>query len=753
EPASLVTDVSEGEACPTDSGFIADQDRATIAKSSTLSHDSAPRDTSPAANEGSMQHNISELMALCTSLQRQYSKLQAKFQAQEEEIVKLKERVKVLEDKDDVTVTQSGDDAPIKGRSINEGEAAAKRISIDSEEIARVLTSMDAATVLAGELIEVGPTTSLIVTRRKGKEVMVESDTPKKKKLQEQIDAQVARELEEKQEKENMRINEQIARDAEVVRIHAEEELQRMIDNLDKSNETIAKYLQEYQDFASELPLEKRIELISDLVKYQDNNSKVYKFQSQQRRPMTKKQKREYYMAVIRRNLGWRVKDFKGMSFEEIEAKFAEVWKQVEDFIPMGSKEETERLKRKGLNLEQEQVKKQKSSKEAPEIETFTEDVTEEKIKEMMNEQEHGEHFKLILELLKKEKLYAKFSKCEFWIPRVQFLGHVIDSRGIHVDPAKIESGKDWASPKTPTEICQFLGLAGYYRRFIEGFSKIAKPMTKLTQKKVIFNWGDKQEAAFQLLKQKLCSAPILALPEGAEDFVAYCDASYKDLGAILMCSSVRSEDLEALSRAFQKALGTRLDMSTAYHPQTDGQSERTTQTLEDMLRACVIDFGNGWERHLLLVEFPYNNSYHASIKDAPFEALYGRKCRSPVCWAEVRDAQLIGPEIIQETTEKIVQNKQRLQAACDRQKSYADVRRKPLEFQVGDRVMLKVSPWKGVVRFGKRGKLNPSYIGPFKKCLSDEPLEIPLDELHIDDKLRFVEEPVEIMDREIKRL
>nr|GFC95781.1 hypothetical protein [Tanacetum cinerariifolium] len=183
---------------------------------------------------------------------------------------------------------------------------------------ARVLTSMDAATVLAGGTdvptgsgfiptagppatvistgSEVGPTASPIATKRKGKEVM-------------------------------------IARDAEVARIHAEEELQEMIDSLDKSNETIAKYFQEYQDFASELPLEKRIKLISDL-------------------------KREYYMAVIRSNLGWRVKDFKGMTFKEIEAKFAEVWKHVENFIPMGSKEETERLKRKGLNLKQEQVKK-----------------------------------------------------------------------------------------------------------------------------------------------------------------------------------------------------------------------------------------------------------------------------------------------------------------------------------------------------------------------------------------------------------
>ncbi|GKD15984.1 putative reverse transcriptase domain-containing protein [Tanacetum coccineum] len=236
--------------------------------------------------------------------------------------------------------------------------------------------------------------------------------------------------------------------------------------------------------------------------------------------------------------------------------------------------------------------------------------------------------------------------------------------------------------------------------------------------------------------------------------------------------------------RSLQNALGTNLDMSTAYHPQTDGQSERTIQTLEDMLRACAIDFGKGWVNHLPLVEFSYNNSYHASIKAAPFEALYGRKCRSPVCWTEVGEAQILGPELIQETTEKIIQIKQRMQAARDRQKSYADLKRKPMEFQVRDKVMLKVSPWKRVVRFGKRGKLNPRYVGPFKvidrvgevayklelpeessrvhnmfhvsnlkKCHADEPLAVPLDGLHLDDKLHFVEEPLEIVGREVKRL
>nr|GEV01504.1 putative reverse transcriptase domain-containing protein [Tanacetum cinerariifolium] len=527
------------------------------------------------------------------------------------------------------------------------------------------------------------------------------------------------------------------------------------------------------------------------------------------------------------------------------------------------------------------------------------------------NKQEHEEHLKLILKLLKREKLYAKFSKCEFWIPKVQFLGHMIDSR------------------------------------------------------------GDKQEAAFQLLKQNLCSEPILALPEGAEDFVAYCDTSHKGLGAVLMQKEKRHylygmkctvfTDHKSLQHILdQKELNMRqrswlellsdYDCEIRYHlgkanvmadalnrkerikplrvralvmtigldlpkqflgaqtearkpenlkkedvggmmienskdpkkfrkeklePRTDEtlclnnrSSKKMYQHLKQlywwpnmkadistyvsMCLTCLrvkakhqkpsgllvqpeipqwkwdnitMDFvtklprtSSGYDTIWVIVDrltksaqfllmreddsmdkltklylkevvtrhripisiiFDRDPSYHASIKAAPFEALYGRKCQSPVCWAEVRDAQLIDLEIIQETTKTIAQIKQRLQAARDRQKSYADVRHKPLEFQVGDKFMLKVSPWKGVVCFGKREKLNPRYIGPFKvlakvgtiacrlklpqqlsrvhstfhvsnlkKCLSDEPLAIPLDELHIDDKLHFVKEPVEIRDR-----
>ncbi|GJX93289.1 putative reverse transcriptase domain-containing protein [Tanacetum coccineum] len=194
----------------------------------------------------------------------------------------------------------------------------------------------------------------------------------------------------------------------------------------------------------------------------------------------------------------------------------------------------------------------------------------------------------------------------------------------------------------------------------------------------------------------------------------------------ILIISDRDSRFTSRFWQSMQEALGTRLDMRS-------------------------------WDVHLPLVEFSYNNSYHSSVRCALFEALYGRKYRSPIMWAEVGEGQLIGPELVQETTEKISQIKDRLKAARDRQKSYADKRRKLLEFSVGDYVLLKVSPWKGVVRFRKKGKLAPRFVGPFeiiaKKCLADPTLQVPLDEIRVDNKLNFVEEPMEILEIEFKKL
>nr|GEX13420.1 putative reverse transcriptase domain-containing protein [Tanacetum cinerariifolium] len=465
------------------------------------------------------------------------------------------------------------------------------------------------------------------------------------------------------------------------------------------------------------------------------------------------------------------------------------------------------------------------------------------------SEEEHEAHLNTILDLLKKEKLYEKFSKCEFLLKEVQFLGHMVNIEGIHVDPSKVESVKNWKTPESPIEIRSFLGLASYYRRFIENFSKIAKPLTQLTQKNKAYVWGDKQKEAFHILKEKLYNAPVLALPDGPNDFVVYYDASNQGFGCVLMQRGKRDDDgiyffdrvwipsvggirkliideahtsrysvypgadkmyydlrdlywwpgmkrdiaeypeipewkrekitmdlvtklpksgsghdaiwvvvdrltksahflpiredykTEKLARiyineivarhgvpisiisdrdgrfasylwqALQKALGTKLNMSTAYHLETDGQSERTIQTLEDILRTCVMDFSGSWDTHLPLVEFSYNNSYHKSIKCEPFEALYGR-----------------------------------------------------------------------VVRFGKKGKLAPRYVGPFeiveligrvayrlklpqelscihdtfhvsnlKKCLAESDAQVPLEEIKIDESLRFIKEPIEIMERNAK--
>ncbi|XP_075109176.1 uncharacterized protein LOC142180967 [Nicotiana tabacum] len=182
-----------------------------------------------------------------------------------------------------------------------------------------------------------------------------------------------------------------------------------------------------------------------------------------------------------------------------------------------------------------------------------------------------------------------------------------------------------------------------------------------------------------------------------------------------------------------------------------DGQAERTIQTLEDMLRACVLDFKGNWDDHLPLIEFAYNNSYHSSIKMAPYEALYGRRCRSPIGWFEVGETELYGPDLIHQAIEKVKVIQERLRTAQSRQKSYSDVRRRDLEFEVSDWVFLRISPMKGIMRFGKKGKLSPRYIGP--KCIGDPSRVIPIKDVQVTEDLSYEEVPVAILDRQVRKL
>nr|GEZ32289.1 hypothetical protein [Tanacetum cinerariifolium] len=350
EPASPFRDDSQGEAFLTVSGLEAEQDRENIIKTSTLPYDSPPRVTSLAADEGSMQHKLQELTNLCTRLQRQQDEIASKITAQDLEISTSKARIKLLEDRDGGGDDPSREDATIKGRSLETGEEigvekSTERGSNDTEELCSPCCKDVTVSVPTGSCLV--PTASLIFTtasvvtpysRRKGKEKMVDSDTPKKKKLQEQIDVQVASEIEEQMAREDKRRNKQIARDAEIARIHAEKEPQMMIDGLDINNEMIAKHLYEYD------------------------------------KPLSKKQQREFYMSVLKSHSRWKTKHFKGMSLEEIKENFIPVWKQIEDFVPMDSKEEGEIFKRKGLRLEQDNAKKIKTSEE----------VSEEDLKKMM---------------------------------------------------------------------------------------------------------------------------------------------------------------------------------------------------------------------------------------------------------------------------------------------------------------------------------------------------------------------------------
>ncbi|WVZ70158.1 hypothetical protein U9M48_018846 [Paspalum notatum var. saurae] len=636
-------------------------------------------------------------------------------------------------------------------------------------------------------------------------------------------------------------------------------------------------------------------------------------------------------------------------------------------------------------------------------------------------EEEHAKHLRIVLQTLREHKLYAKLKKCDFWLNQVSFLGHIISGEGISADPIKIQAITDWKRSTTITEIRSFLGLAGYYRRFIEVFSQLSAPLTRLTRKGVKFEWTKECEENFQKLKRRLTTAPILTLPvvfsckttnymsrtialkiwrhylygEHCEIFIDHKSLKYiftqkelnmrqkrkadcnlaslnisqkeiiKDLGQLCLevcrirepsirvctlhvepdlheririnqgedtflmqvkkdieagrpsefqvrengsiwlkhricvpkdlalrqeimqeahaspytahpgstkmyhdlkevfwwpnmkreiaqfvlecptCQQVKVDhqktpglprtsaghdaiwvivdrltkvaqfvpikktySLQRLAKLYvkeivasygiplyivsdrdprfvsrfwkslHKALGTKLSFSTAYHPQTDGQSERVIQILEDTLRAISLDLKESWDESLTLVKFAYNNSYQSSIKMAPYEALYGRRCRSPICWGETGERKMIGPDLVQQAEEKIQIIRTHLKSAQDRQKKQADVRRRKLEFQVGDFVFLKVSPKKGTRRFGLCGKLSPRYVGPFqvvervgpvayrlnlpsdlsgvhnvfhvsllRKCLREptERAEIPLIELQPD--LSYEEYPTKILD------
>ena len=713
----------------------------------------------------------------------------------------------------------------------------------------------------------------------------------------------------------------------------------------------------------------------------------------------------------------------------------------------------------------------------------------------------HDTHFRVVLEILRKEQLYAKLSKCEFWLTEVSFLGHIVSKEGIQVDPKKIEVVVEWKPPRNVTEVRSFLGLVGYYRRFVKGFSMIVAPMTRLLEKNVKYEWSEKCQGSFEKLKAFLTEAPVLTQPTCGKEYVIYSDASLNGLRCVLMqegkvvayasrqlkpheknypthdlelaaivfalkiwrhylygekcfiytdhkslkylpsqrelnlrqrrwmelikdydcvidyhpgkanvvadalsrktvqtlralnanlslsddgtvvaelvarpnllnrvleaqkkdekisaiidhirdgketeftvnengvlcykarvcvpdddelrkaileeahsgsfaihpgstkmyqdlkmsfwwsgmkrdvsefvtkclvCQRVKAEhqvpsgllqpiripewkwdritmdfvvglpltgrkhdsvwvvvdrltksahflpvrtdySLDKLAELYikeivrlhgipisiisdrdprftsrfwgklQEAMGTRLNFSTAFHPQTDGQSERVIQILEDMLRSCAIDYEGSWDRHIPLVEFVYNNSFQSSIGMAPYEALYGRKCRTPLCWTELSERKVIGPDLIRETEEKVKIIREKLKVATDRQKSYTDMKRKDIRYEVDEKVFLKVSPWKKVMRFEKKGKLSPRFNGPYeviekvgpvpyrlalppdlekihnvfhvsmlRRYRSDPTHVVSMETIELKSDLTYEEEPVEILASEVKQL
>ncbi|XP_073361732.1 uncharacterized protein [Aegilops tauschii subsp. strangulata] len=374
------------------------------------------------------------------------------------------------------------------------------------------------------------------------------------------------------------------------------------------------------------------------------------------------------------------------------------------------------------------------------------------------NKQEHEVHLRLVLEKLREHQLYAKFSKCEFWLDEVAFLGHVVSGNGVAVDPSKVAAVTEWETPTAVGEIRSFLGLAGYYRRFIENFSKIAEPMTELLKKEKKFVWTDECEASFQELKQRLVTAPVLTLPGIHKDFQyhpgkanvvadalsrrSHANAINVDNMPPELCEQFRNLRLEMVPKGYlatlelHESLGTRLEFSTAFHPQTDGQIERVNQILEDMVKACALDYGSSWDDNLPYAEFSYNNSYQACLNMAPFEVLYGRKCRTPLMWDEVGERQFFGPDLIRDAEEKVKLIHDRLKIAQSRQKSYADAKRKEVTYEVGDRAYLRVSPLRGIKRFGIKEMMGV----PLRDT-------VPFEAIQLDSDLTYEEKPIKILE------
>ncbi|XP_073307232.1 uncharacterized protein [Primulina huaijiensis] len=444
------------------------------------------------------------------------------------------------------------------------------------------------------------------------------------------------------------------------------------------------------------------------------------------------------------------------------------------------------------------------------------------------NEEEHEEHLRLALQTLREKELYAKFKKCEFWLKSVSFLGHVISEAGVSVDPMKVEAITEWPKPKNATDIRSFLGLAGYYRKFVEGFSSIAIPLTKLTQKNSKFIWDEGCEKSFQTLKEKLASTPVLVLPTEDKEFTIYSDASKEGLGCVLMQEgrviayasrqlkpqekNYPTHDLElaavvfalkiwrhylygakckankvadALSRknggkitlaslSAQPCLQATVKLNQDRDPELkklkeqveSGKSQDLQMDDKGVVKAehqrpggllqpleipewkwdhVSMDFVVGLPKsrqgqdgiwvivdrltksaHFLPVRMNYNLDKLAILYMDNVVRLHGvpvsilsdrdpRKCRSPLYWDEVGEKAIVGPELVQITIDKVTVIREKLKTAQDRQKSWADLKRRPMEFNVGDKAYVKVSPMKGVVRFSKAGKLNPRYVGPFE--------------------------------------